>query len=357
MKKLLVTLVMLVATMTSYGQIPKQQRLKDFGTWSVSPFASATYTNFDLDLNDPFYTQTDLNYGWGLSLSKQLSHFSGLKLTYSNTTLKGAVKQLTYETAIQQIDARMHFNLTNGQVLSNWRNTQFYAYVGYGMIMYDTKQTQLNGIDTNITVSNNTRVLPAGVGFKYRLGNRTSLFADVNYSITNTDNLDGWSNALTAKDGFTQVTAGLNYTFGKKKVLEWDNPYQYLVPDVVHDTTTVIQRIEYVPPVVPVIEKDSAIVYFTPGSWEIEMPYLDELDKLIDRAVKSKQSLLVQAYVDATGAPQTNMDVVTKRGDRIAQYIKRVLPADLVVVELYDETFATYAPNARNRKVVVKLIK
>lgn len=357
MKKLLVMLVVLVATMTSYGQIPKQQRLKDFSTWSLAPFASAIYTNFDLDTNDPFYTNTDLNYGWGVSLSKQLSHFTGIKFTYGNTTLKGTAKQHTFETNIQQIDTRVHFNLTNGHVLKNWRNTQIYAYVGYGILFYDTKQTQLNGVDTSISVLNNTRVTPAGVGFKYRLGNRTSLFADVNYSLTNTDNLDGWSNALTAKDGFTQVTAGLNYTFGKKKILEWDNPYQYLVPDVVHDTTTVIQRIEYVAPKVEIVEKDSVIIYFTPGSWEIEMPYVEELDNLLKRAKQNNYPVNIQAYIDSTGAPKTNLEVVTKRGDRVFQYIKRSIPENQITVELFDETFAIYAPNARNRKVIVRLVK
>ena len=43
--------------------------------------------------------------------------------------------------------------------------------------------------------------------------------------------------------------------------------------------------------------------------------------------------------------------------ENVVKYIGRSIDSSKIVVSMFDETFATYAPDARNRKVVVKLIK
>jgi len=356
MMKKLFTLIFTMICLSVTAQRSDTLKLKHFNTWSGSVFLGGVYSNVDLDLNDPFYTKTAISSGVGFNIAKQLSHYSSLQANYFSSTLTGEGNKSNFETKINQLDARLQFNITNGHTLKNWRSTQIYAYIGYGILWYDALRTFTDNTDS-ITIKSNTNIIPVGLGFKYRLGNRTNLYLDVSYNRSNTDKLDGHVNVLTAMDGYTKGVLGFSYTFGKKRILEWDNPYVYLVPEVVHDTTTIIQRIEYIAPKPEIIEKDSAIIYFTPGSWEIEMPYLDELDKLIERARKTNQSLLIQAYVDATGAPKTNVEVVTKRGDKIAQYVKKFISSEKINIELYDETYAAYAPDARNRKVVVKIVQ
>ena len=83
----------------------------------------------------------------------------------------------------------------------------------------------------------------------------------------------------------------------------------------------------------------------------------DDLDKLIDRANKNGYGIQVESYCDATGSSKTNMSVVKGRAENVVKYIGRSIDSSKIVVSMFDETFATYAPDARNRKVVIKLIK
>ena len=357
MKKLFVTLITLLVCTIGYTQIPKQQSLQDFGTWSVTPFMSAAYQNSDLDENDPFYTSTPIKLGWGINAGKQLSHFTSAHLNFFNNKWETDNDKSSYTTNLSQLSARFQFNITNGLIFRKWSSTQLYAFAGYGIIWYDAERISKMTFDTITVARNNTRVIPIGLGAKYRLGNRTSLNLELVYNQSNSDKLDAWGNSLTQKDGFTQFTAGFSYTLGKKKILEWDNPYQYLVPETVHDTTVVIQKIEtaYVAPVVP--KPDSVIVYYIAGHYQIEQMYLKVLDDLLERARDEGYGIEIMAYCDSSGTSEGNYELVTKRADKVASYAKHFISENAIKIYRYDESWAVYAPEARNRKVVVKLIK
>lgn len=357
MKKLFVTLITLLVCTLGYTQIPKQQSLSDFSTWSVTPFMSAAYLNSDLEENDPFYTKTPIKLGWGVNASKQLSHFTSAHLNFFNNKWEIDNDKSSYNTSLSQLSARFQFNITNGLIFRKWASTQLYAFAGYGIIWYDAERISKTTFDTITVARNNTRVIPLGIGARYRLGNRTSLNLELVYNQSNSDKLDAWSNGLTQKDGFTQVTAGFTYNLGKKKILEWDNPYQYLVPDVVHDTTVVIQKIqtEYVAPKVP--KPDSVVVYYISGHWQIEQPYLKDLDVLLERARDEGFNVEIMAYCDSSGTSEKNYELVTKRADKVATYAKNFIGEDRIAIYRYDESWAVYAPEARNRKVIVKLVK
>jgi len=154
------------------------------------------------------------------------------------------------------------------------------------------------------------------------------------------------------------LAVGMTYTFGKKKILEWDNPYNYLVPETVHDTTVVLKTIKYeAPAVVEQVKPDSAVIYYLTNSWTLEAPYLDELDVLLERAKINGYSINVESYCDATGTSKTNQLIISKRADEVLKYVSRVIETSKIGVSMYDESFAVYAPEARNRRVVVKIIK
>jgi outer membrane protein OmpA-like peptidoglycan-associated protein len=357
MKKLVIMLALVLTGLVSFSQIPKPQSASDFSTWSVTPSVSFSYENTDVENNDPFYTKTPLNIGYGLEVSKQLSHFTSLQVNGFRTSLEASEKQFGFTSDISQLDVRFRFNMTNGSIFRSWQNTQLYAFLGYGVLWYDSKQTFNLLNPGEYSVKNNTRVIPVGVGVKYRLGNRTSLSVDLAYNHTNTDNLDTWSNGLTSKDAYTRANFGFTYNLSKKKILEWDQPWMYLVPDVVHDTTVVIQKIEYTPPKTQPIKHDTAIIYYFAGHYQIEETYLKTLDHVLERARNENYNIEIMAYCDSSGNSKGNYDLVTKRADKVFQYATKFISEDRITIFRYDESWATYAPEARNRKVIVRLVK
>ena len=352
-------LCLLVATLSSYSQIPKQQSLKDFSTWSITPYGAITYENTDLEENDPFFKRVVFNRGLGLEVTKQLSHFTSVQFSGFNSRLKTSWMDYNFNTKFSQFDVRFRFNLTNGALFKKWQSTQIYAYAGYGVIWYDATRSDANTNVELLNVNDHTRVIPCGVGVKYRTGNRTSLSADLSYNQTNTDNLDAWSDAFTSKDGFTKITVGFTYNLGKKRILEWDYPWQYLVPDAVHDTTVVVQRFEYFvepkkeePPVI-----DTAVIYYLPDYYQIDAMYLNNLDMLFERAQANNYSIDIFAYCDSSGSTKGNAKLVAKRAQKVADYASKFVPSENITIHLHDASHALYVPEVRNRKVIVTIRK
>lgn len=357
MKKLFVTLAIMLTGLVGYSQIPKPQSLSNFSTWSVSPQFHFTYENTDLENNDPLYTGVPMNKGFGLELSKQLSHFTSLQVNYFKGNFKTNWNEYTFNSEIDQLDIRARVNITNGSVFKKWQSTQLFAYVGYGILFYDSNKKINATNEIEYEISNTTRVIPIGAGVKYRLGNRTSVSLDVSYNQTNTDNLDTWSNSLTSKDGYTRAAFTFTYNLGKNKILEWDHPWGYLVPESVHDTTVVIQKIEYTPPKVEQVKLDTAIIYYIAKHYQIEEIYLENLDHVLNRAKDENYNIEIMAYCDSSGKQEDNYNLVSLRAEKVRQYANKFISDDRIAIFRYDESWATYAPEARNRKVIVRLVK
>ena len=351
MKKLL-TSVLILCSVVAFGQ--DTLRLKHFSTWTLSPYVFVPFQNTDIEpvMNSPESKLT----GVGLNIEKHLSHYTSFQLGVSNSTMYPRTELWKYRLSITQYEARFYAHITNGTVLQNWRNTQLYFYGGAGKAYYKASEST-DSTEYIETANGSTYVGILGAGAKYRVGNKTSLFIDGSYNATLTDKLDGMRERYSDNDGYYKISAGISYTLGKKRIIEWDNHYKYLVPEEVHDTTYVIKTIKYEAPKVEEVKKDSAIIYYLTASWSIEAPYLEDLDKLVDRAVKNGYGIEVQSYCDATGAPKTNVNVIQKRAEGVVAYLSKSIDASKITVSMFNETFATYAPEARNRRVVVKLIK
>jgi outer membrane protein OmpA-like peptidoglycan-associated protein len=355
MKKLFTLLLMLLCINFAHAQSSQDTlRLKHFSTWAIAPYVSAPFQFTDVK-NISLSSRLS---GVGVNLEKHLSHYTSFQVGYFNSPMYITNKGLDYRINLSQWDAKFYFHIMNGNTLRTWRNTQIYVYGGLGSLNHSTKISNDSTNEQIKSISAKALVASVGAGAKYRVGNRTSLFIDGSGNFTSSDKLDATIVPYTNNDGYFRLSVGMTYTFGKKRILEWDNPYNYLVPETVHDTTVVIKTIKYEAPViVETVKPDSAVIYYLTNSWTLEAPYLDELDVLLDRAKNNGYSVNIESYCDATGGSNTNQLIIAKRADNVFKYVNRVIEASKIGVSMYDETFAVYAPEARNRRVVVKLIK
>lgn len=364
MKKLF-TLLMLLLSMTTFAQQSQDTlRLKHFSTWAISPYLSTPFQYTDAE-NISMSTKLT---GVGINLEKHLSHYTSFQIGIFNSPMYIENNNLSYNIKMTQYDARFYLHVTNGNTLRTWRNTQLYLYGGLGRLDYNTSVKSAEVDTFKKEVSGKSMVLSLGGGVKYRVGNRTSLFLDGCSNFTSTDKLDGTLVRYTNNDGYFKLSLGLSYTFGKKRMIEWDNPYQYLVPEEVHDTTVVLKTIkcEHVSPKPEVVWPDSIVIYYLPGSYQMEVPYLPKLDSLLDYAIEHDltSKLEISAYCDTVGSDKKNKELVMKRAYEVAKYIRMRVVEDTgndisnnLMIKLNDESAAIYSPDARNRKVIVRILK
>jgi outer membrane protein OmpA-like peptidoglycan-associated protein len=357
MKKIFTLLLTLLCVTISQAQTWQSQdtlRLKHFSTWAIAPYVSAPFQYTDIK---PISLSTKIS-GIGVNLEKHLSHYTSFQVGYFSAPIVITNEGLNYKIDLNQWDAKFYFHIMNGNTLRTWRNTQLYVYGGVGSLQHSSKIYNDSTKEELKSVNAKALVALVGAGAKYRIGNKTSVFIDGCANFTSSDRIDADIQRYSNNDGYFKMSVGMSYTFGKKRILEWDNPYQYLVPESVHDTTVVIKTIKYeAPAVVEQVKPDSAVIYYLTNSWTLEAPYLDELDVLLDRAKNNGYSVNIESYCDATGGSNTNQLIIAKRADNVFKYVNRVIEASKIGVSMYDETFAVYAPEARNRRVVVKLIK
>jgi len=355
MKKLFTLLFTLLCI--NFAQAQQSQdtlRLKHFSTWAIAPYISAPFQYTDVK-NISLSTKLT---GMGINLEKHLSHYTSFQVGYFNTPLYITNEGLGYRINLNQWDAKFYFHIMNGNTLRTWRNTQLYVYGGVGSLKHKSTIYKDSTNEELKSINGKAIVALIGAGAKYRVGDRTSLFIDGCANFTSTDKLDATVVHYTNNDGYFKMSVGMTYTFGKKRMIEWDNPYQYLVPEEVHDTTVVLKTIKYeTPAVAETVKPDSAVIYYLTNSWSIEAPYLDELDVLLERAKNNGYSINIESYCDATGTSKTNQLIISKRADEVLKYVSRVIESSKIGVSMHDESFAVYAPEARNRRVVVKIIK
>jgi len=362
MKKL-ITLLLLLCSVTAFSQQSQDTlRLKHFSTWAIAPYLTTTHQYTDIE---PISTSSKL--GFGINVEKHLSHYTSLQLGYSTTPIFSKSNGLYYEIGLSQRDVRFYFHITNGNTLRTWRSTQVYVYGGVGRANYDAKIFNDSTDKELKSVSGKATVAIIGGGAKYRVGNRTSVFVDGRVNFTNSDKLDATKVSYSFNDGYFNLSVGLSYTFGKKRMIEWDNPYTYLVPEIVYDTTVVLKTIKYeAPPKAKMVLPDTCIIYYTSKNYTVEMPYADQLDLVIEKAIQEDQikHIKISAYCDTTGSDKTNKAIVEKRALHVLEYISATIMkrtgvdvSQATVVELYDESAAMYAPDARNRKVVVNITR
>lgn len=358
MKKLII-LTALITCLYSVSFAQNQSIvLKNFDKWALGFNLSANMPNGDARDKETAFNLLNPKMGYGIKLSKQISHFMGYEFNYNAGKLATDYSPYTFESRFKQLDGRIRINFTNGQILADYSKTQIYGFVGLGMINYQT-----NKFEDTITIKQKSdwvHAIPFGFGFKKRLGKSTSLNLEFAYTKVNTDMLDGFKFSGSEKDGYTNVNVGIQYTLGrKKKPLEWDEPLAYFKPLAEHsvDTLVIVKKETFI---LGDTTKQKPInkltIYYDINDYLINGIYSQDLNKILNQLKENEFSNIeIMAFCDSTGSEKTNNQLVLKRSRLVADYfINNDISKERIKVYNYGMDFAKDPILSKDRRVVIK---
>lgn len=364
MKKILLTFILSSLVFAGFSQQRTLLR-RQFGTWSVTGNLGTTYAKTDLTDKKMEFNTLVFKPDVGIKVSKQLSHFFSLEMNYNNGSCAAKTETYEFTTSIDQIDARMRFNLTNGQILANNANTQIYGYLGAGLVYYSVNKDSLK--------SNNewVHVIPVGIGVKQRMSSRTSLNIDLSYNALNTDNFDGRPVTSSNQDGYTRVSIGVQYTLGKKPVLEWDKYTQYFTPLDEHsvDTVFVINRnvdtlfVRFLPDDSAMFAAKNILVAnggetlkFDFNKWNIKNKYFESLDDLATKINKGDiKNIVLDGHSCDVGTDKNNYYISKQRAISVKNYlISKGVDENKIEVRFHGEEQPISDEKSENRRVEIQ---
>jgi len=232
------------------GNMPKANK---FRTWDIGIHGGLMIPNTDLTTTDFNAPNLITQIGYGLSVTKFLSHSFALQGQFMRGKLKGDEEntgsndKYNFESTIDySANLNAYFQLGNVAFLKRNPNIAFFAFAGVGIIQFNPKvyrdgssvyhnyYVQNNLIDSLVDYSDTRElVYPIGAGIKYRIVKPLSLHLEYSLRLTNTDKLDGWYRLLSEHDNFTYINLGLTYHLGAKdKPIQWVNPMQTIYADL-----------------------------------------------------------------------------------------------------------------------------
>ena len=150
------------------------------------------------------YEGSNVDFGYGVKYSKQISPVVGVQIGYVNATLSRDSDTITANA----LALSTSFNLTNVSIGAA-KNILFYLSAGFNIMKYNER-----AITPNL-----------GTGAKYSLTNSLDLDLLLNLN----------SSSLTPEtiNSFMSTSLGLNYRFTKKEVAtEWNNPLDAMYMDI-----------------------------------------------------------------------------------------------------------------------------
>jgi outer membrane protein OmpA-like peptidoglycan-associated protein len=333
MKKILLTLILSCITLLGFSQ-QRTITLKNFNTWGVTANVGMNTTDGDPSDEKTLFNTIKLEPSWGFSLTKQLSHFTGLEFSYN----KGN---------------------TNTRL-----DTQIFAYGGVGIINYTTTGPE------SFKEADWIHVVPVGFGAKHKLNDRFSLNLDFGYNFVNTDRFEGVVVRQSDEDGYWRTNLGLQYTIGSRKVLEWDRYTTYFTPSDEHsvDTVIVINKnidtlfIKFMPDDSAMFSMRSSnkltedIVNFEFNKWDIKNKYFNTLDDLASKLNNGEiKSIVLDGHACEIGGEMNNLYVSKQRAVAIKNYlISKGVEESKVLVRFYGERMPISDEKEINRRVEIK---
>lgn len=240
------------STVSGVDRLPKR---KDYNTWEVGLHVGVTYPNTDIAASDLNAENLKSRLGFGLNVSKFFSHSFALQGQFIHADLSGVSDKdpfygytttINYEGTLNAVG-----HIGNIGFLKRTPNLGLYAYVGIGIMNFDTENTihdgdstlpkniriQPNGKIESVSYANTSElVIPFGVGIRYRVAKKFSIHAEYSLRTTRSDKMDGYDRILSNDDDYSYMNIGVTYHIGKKeKTIEWVNPLQTIYTDL-YDT-------------------------------------------------------------------------------------------------------------------------
>jgi OOP family OmpA-OmpF porin len=231
---------------------------KDFDRWSVGVSLGGSYLFGDLlkgaQNNNRFLDNGFFQPAFGLQVHHQVSHSIGIRARGMITSFKGSDDEfldsannsiviggssgnrlwaVEYETPITEGALEMTYNFGNISFLNRNKNFHFVTTLGIGFFSFDTevKSDSANSILLRRSGKITEIMVPASIGFKYKVG-KIDLGMAFEYRKTFTDKVDATVKTFSEFDNYAMMTAQVNYTFGKKKPMEWVNPMEVVYNDL-----------------------------------------------------------------------------------------------------------------------------
>jgi OOP family OmpA-OmpF porin len=230
----------------SRNQMPKA---RDYNTWSVGLHFGPTIFSGDIadDVLNGDNFATDL--GYGLNVTKNISHTFGLQLQFLMAGLKGEAEKgnistggnfHSFEGKVKYL-ASLRGVLTLGNISYQKRNNKLHLYLaaGAGLGAFEAKYRNASN---EASLGNATwyeqnevsaTVFQVGLGAKYKIGKRIDLNLEYSFHHSNSDLLDALRVPATGTDSYSYINLGGTYTFGKKNnSIEWVNPMETIYTDI-----------------------------------------------------------------------------------------------------------------------------
>ncbi|WP_419801977.1 OmpA family protein [Mucilaginibacter sp.] len=226
-----------------------------YTTWNIGVNAGVLTPLVVFGSND--FTNKELNFGYGVSIRKQLGHAFGLqldgvrgKLSASNVDAVGGVKNgarafdtdLGYTATLSGV-----VNVATVDFIRRKNSVNFFVSAGGGIAGYAPKVTLANntvvdfkdkaGPDRNNTYVHEL-IIPIGVGIKFRLSDKVAFNLGYTATFVDGDNLDGVNGGYPTKDKFSYGYGGFEFALGGKSKpnLDWVNPVAMMY-DELKDST------------------------------------------------------------------------------------------------------------------------
>lgn len=380
MKKPLIIFMMIVSWATANAQ--RNLDLKDFNTWSIQANLNSNFGNTDIVQNKPFYTNVDMNFGYGLRITKFLTHNLGISLDNYRSKLSGSNDKWSYNTDIRyQTSIMAQMQTGNIRYINAFSKFQLYGYIGYGTVNFHAVAKNKDDAAKNTDVTMNSQVIPIGLGVKYHLAENATINAEYSMNRVDGDKLDGYDNVLTNYDNYSRFSIGFSWTFGNEDDinLEWHDPRpRPTAPFYRRDTIVVMQQ---VPPSGTASsqsnkqEVDSAslaamrdsirldllktTIYYDFNKWTYLPIYNTAISDLALEAFNNPpQVITIDSYCDTIGTPEHNAIVVSRRANEVVKQLKDFgVPDSMIEVTLHGEESALSPSDAENRKTVISLRK
>lgn len=380
MKKHLITLLLIFPFLSLQAQ--RNLNLKDFNTWSIQGNLNSNLAHTDIVQNKPFYSDVDMSFGYGLRVTKFLTHHFALSLDNYRTSLSGSRNNWSYQTDIRYQTAILaQLQTGNIRYTNALSKFQLYGYLGYGTVNFRAVAENSNRPSQNTELKGNSQVIPIGMGLKYHLAENATLNLEYSLNRMDGDELDGYVEGLSEYDSYSRLSIGFSWTLGKKDNLnlEWHDPRpRFVAPAYKKDTLVIIQQIpavdsnsiaqknrmsdsELINAVRDSVRIDmlSTTVYYEFNKWKLPKAHHSILgDMALEVLNNPNLTIKIDSYCDTIGTTQNNAIIVSKRAEQVKNYLLTYgVSESNIFISHHGEEDAIFANDAENRRTVVRFKK